>query len=357
MDINELKRELAGGIITSLYFFDADDKYLADSYLKIFKTRIASGELGTLNLTVFTERPEPADVMNALRTLPVLSERRLVVIYLSDSPKPKAEDAAKSKAAADPLSEYLTEYAKNPVESSVLIVFSENADKRRPLYKAFAKYGKVVEFPKPSASRMPKWVEDIFTQRGYSIEPAAVRYLINALDYNSRDSDIDLQYFYNEIDKIIQYNPKSKKIALAAVKKLVSANISQDIFALTDAISSGNLAEANRQVYRLTYNAEAPARIFATIATNMRTIAVCQSLYSKGMSEADIAKSRGINPYPVKKAIAARADFTAEDALHALLVLANADMLIKRGRLDEYDALVLAVADITSKTFCLMEAE
>lgn len=339
MDSSALNKELNMNIISPLYLFIVDDDYIANSYITLMKKKIGE-EFIQLNQNYFeAKKTNPGEVIAACNTLPVLSDKRLVVVR----DKNIFHHAALCGA--------LIEYIKNPCQSTALIVYTNECDKRVSLYKSFLEHGKIVLFEKLKNEALEQWIKNAFNKRGLKIGRDALHYMIEAGDYNHKESEVDIGYYANEIEKLSLYEPTKKEISLESVKKAFSVNINEDIFKLSDAIIDGDISAAHKQIYKLTYNKTAPQVIIAAIARAVRNICICQSLYEKGKSEVSIAKECGLHPYVVKKSIAVKNRFNVSDGLKSLLVLAKIDVMLKTGLIDADSSLSLLACDIGTKTF------
>lgn len=342
MDSNLLNKELNMDIITSLYLFIAEDDYIADSYIKLMKKKVAANEFAQLNENYFeAKKSVPSEVSSVCNTLPVMAEKRVVIV----------RDRNISKYTA--LCAELVKYAKNACPSTVLIVHTNDCDKRTSLYKTFNEIGKIVEFAKLKNDALSRWIKNSFTKRNLTIADDAVRYMIDASDYGQKDADIDIGYFANEIEKLALYDPSKKQITLEIVKKVFSVNINEDIFKLTDALIDGDASAAYKQIHKILYNKTVPQIVIAAIARTLRNLCISQSLYENGKSEAVIAKEYAIHPYVVKKSIGAAKKFSKTDGLKSLLVLSKLDIMLKTGLSDADTAMLLMVEDICARTFLL----
>ena len=342
MDYIALQKQLHKNILGPLYLFLAKDDYIAGAYVNLMRQKIAFGELGSLNETIFEEKKaDPAQVAAACLNLPVMAERRIVVV----------KDKAAAKNAE--LAAFLAGYAKKPCLSTTLIVYTNEIDKRTALYRAFSDNGIVVEFDKMKNAQLADWLRHAFEKRGMKIREDALSYLLEAGDYTHRESEIDMGYYANEVEKLCNYQKKGKEITLEMVKKASSFNLNEDVFQFTDSLARGDLSGANKQLYRLTYNRVAPQSVIGAAARAMRNICVCQSLFAGGKSEAAIAKECGLHPFAVKKAVEVRSAFDVEDGKKALLVLNNLDVMLKTGLMDNDTAMALMAEDIASKKFTL----
>ncbi len=344
--MKELKKQLSAGIIAGLYLFITEDKYLSDSYITQMEKMILKNGFKELNYNYYDTTTDNSTMINSLTSLPVMSERRMVVVSLNDIKN-------KNDAKTENIIKILTDYLDSPSEYAVLIVSCKSIDKRSAFFKAFKEKGKIAEFKKPKRQDFYEWIENQFSRRGLKANRDVINHIISSVDYNGRESEIDMGYFINEIEKISMIDPKAKIITMEMVKDVVSGGVNADIFRLTDALTSGDLSTMQKQLYKLSYNNTPTQKTLATIATTMRNIAICQSALENGKKEDEIAKAYSINPYAVKTALSCRGTFSPNDALNAIKALARTDADIKTGKTDDETALVNACTMICTKVFVL----
>ena len=342
MNFKRLQSEINKGIIGPLYLFIVKDEYIAKSYASLIKSKAVTGDFYDMNVSVFDDKEcDPAQIMNALMTMPVMSERRCVEIDLDVFGK----DSSVIKLLCD--------YAESPCEETVLIVLSSQINNKSLIYNVFSSNGKIVEFDKLNTYQLKDWIKAAFEKRGLSIETDALEFMVAVAEYNTNESEVDVGYFANEIEKISLYDTLIKKITVDILKKLQSKNINDDIFKLTDLIANANTEKSLAQLDKLLANNALPQQIISSIASLMKRIAICLYLTENGYSQSAISKNYRMHPYAVKKACEAKNNFSVKDALCAILVLDAADVMIKSGEMDAGSALFIAVADIASKTFSL----
>ncbi|MBR6801864.1 MAG: DNA polymerase III subunit delta [Eubacteriaceae bacterium] len=342
--MKELKKQLANGIVTGIYLFITEDRYLSDSYISQIEKMTVGPEWKSLNYNYFDLTTDPSNLIPSLTGMPVMSERRMVVFEFG-------EIKSKNDTKTENIINTLTDYLRDPSEYAVLIVSCKNIDKRSAFYKLFKEKGKIAEFKKPKRADFYDWIEGEFSKRGVKANRDVINHIINSVDYNGRESEVDMGYFINEIEKVSMIDPKAKIITLDMARKVVSTGVNADIFKLTDSLTSGDLPGVYKQLYKLSYNNVPSQKTLATIATTMRNIAICQSVYESGKKEEDIAKEYSINPYVVKTSISMRGMFSYMDALKALKLLSDADMDIKTGRLSDEAALMNVCTMICTKVF------
>jgi DNA polymerase-3 subunit delta len=340
LNTKQLQVELRSNKLRTHYLFIGYDDYIARSYLKLLRDAAVS-ELPVLNDKVYEQKgAEVQDILNELWTLPILSHHRFILIS--------------EKALTEELKKAIIGYLDNPNPQSVLVLYLSQVDKRTSFYKAFSKVDSAIEFEKLPYSDLSKWIVSTLAKKNIRIDDDALRYFTQTADYNARESEIDLGYFVSEIDKILSYDPNLTKLTVATLRKTLSSNVNEDIFALSDNILSGNLDRVNAVMAKLAFNKVAPQRIISEITRVMRLLCVIHSeSLSLGTPQEQIAKKYGYHPYVVKKTLALKDKFSVAQGKEALKACLNADMQIKFGVMDPQVVCDILVADITAKSFIL----
>ena len=334
MDYLGLQNEISKGIITPLYLFVAEDSYIANSYIELIKNRILGSDELQLNQNIFKEKSfDVSELVNALNTLPIMADYRLVVA--------KVDNLSDSK-----LSEAITGYISAYSQTTIFILYTNEVDKRSKLYKSFNKSGKVVYFNKLKYKEVDKWVVNRLKKSDITIDNDALNYFITNTDFSARDSGIDLGYLVNEVDKLVMYNLKRKKIDLPTVKKVIVSNINNNIFEYIDSMLNADTTTAFQQLYYMKENNINFSRIISTVTTTIKNMTLITELYQDGVMKADIIKQLSVSPYVVEKAIAFTNKLSIKKYTRILKTLYNSDLSIKKGELDVDTSLELMTSKI-----------
>ena len=230
----------------------ADVTALVEDELRAFNVdRLYAGEKGT----------SPAAIVEAARLLPMMGDRRVVIVLRGEKLlKPKrggkrSEDAEGEDAAETPSdADALTAYMQAPVSSTVLVLVASDVDKTRRLGKAIYKHATVVECWGLKNEKNPRFVDfratarkaeeivrRIVAESGQQIEPAAARLV-------AERAGVDIIRLRGDVDRLTLYAAGKPKITLADAQEVVSAETSQDDWAVTNAIAQRNTGEALRQL-------------------------------------------------------------------------------------------------------------
>jgi DNA polymerase-3 subunit delta len=283
-----IRKSAASGALDPVYLIVGDD----ETEMAELTTAIASvveEDLRAFNLERLYANEKsvtPVTIVQAARTLPMLGDRRVVVVLRAERLlKPKrrggkaadADDTASGGPDEEPPSDLdaLDDYVKKPEPGNTLVLVASDVDRQRKVYKALQKHATVVECWGLKASKDAKVdlrqvardAEAIVKARvadaGQQIEPAAARLI-------AERAGTDISRLRADLDKLLLYAAGKPKISLADVQEVVSVETSQDDWAVTNAIGRGDAREALRQMALLLEAGGVPYQILGQLAWYVR---------------------------------------------------------------------------------------
>jgi DNA polymerase-3 subunit delta len=247
---------------------------LVDEALRPFSTdRLYAGEKGGT----------PAAIVESARLLPMMADRRVVVVLRAEKllkpkrrakvgePEPAGDESAEVPAALDVLEDYVRE----PVPETTLVLVAADVDRTRKIYKALQKHATIVECwglkggregtgeLREAARIAAELVRRAVTAAGQDIEPAAVRLLADR-------AGTDIVRLRGDIDRLLLFTAGTAKITLADARQVVSAETSQDDWAVTNAIARRDAPEALRQLALAIEAGGVPYQILGQLAWFVR---------------------------------------------------------------------------------------
>jgi DNA polymerase-3 subunit delta len=186
-------------------------------------------------------------LVSAVRTLPMMSPRRVVMVFQAGSLLvPKRESDAADRAL-DALEHLFT----NPVLETTIVLVAGPLDKRGRMYKLLTKQATLVECGSvEDLADAERWIRTKVMAAGVEIEAPAARLLAE------RDG-VDVKRLRNDVDRLLLYTLGQKVITVADVREIAGPATLQDDWALTNAIEAGDAKAALRQI-ALTMDVGAP---------------------------------------------------------------------------------------------------
>jgi DNA polymerase-3 subunit delta len=198
---------------------------------------------------------EPAQVIEAARTHPVLAARRFVWVR-----------GLGERRAARFVEELLPAYLDDPSPTSVLVLEADQVDRRTRWVKQVAKLGGLIECTGPrNAGEVRAWIERTLRERGKRPAQGTAAALAELVG-----GDVDL--LRGEIEKLCLYTGERREVEpedVAAVTGYLRPLAAWD---LTDQIGQRRLAEALRTLGRLLDQGEPPLALLGALGNHFRRL-------------------------------------------------------------------------------------
>ena len=222
-------------------------------------TGIVEDELRAFNverLYASEKDVSPASIVESARVLPMMSDRRVVVVLraeriLKPRRRAKDEDVSGEEAPAD--TDVLDAYARAPVPETTLVLVAADVDRTRRLFKTLQKAATIVECwglkggrdvrvdLRQAARQAEMLVKAAVTEAGQQIDGPAARLV-------AERAGTDIARLRGDVERLLLYAAGKPRISLDDVQQVVSAETAQDDWAVTSAIQRGDTAEALRQM-------------------------------------------------------------------------------------------------------------
>jgi len=213
-----------------------------------------------------------AGVLDDLRTLPFLSERRLVVV--------READAFITKYRQE-----LEDYLDSPSPTGVLLLDCKTLPSNTRLYKKIAAVGEVVDCKPMKAAAVPGWlIEHCRATCNKKLDARAAALLCDQIGVN-------LGLLDAEIQKLALYVGERTTIAADDVEKLTGRCREEEIWGILSAIAAGNRAKALVQWEEVWQtDRAASARAIAGLAYTVRRLLTAKRAQEAGASRDELRK-------------------------------------------------------------------
>lgn len=217
-----------------------------------------------------------------------------------------------------------------------LVLVAKSLDQRKKLHASCAKAGAAVAFARPMDQRAAAaWVVTLARERGHAIGGAAADRLLER-------TGLELSRVDDELEKLSLHVGAGAPIEAAHVESLVSVSRAHAVEEMTDRLARRDVAGALRTLRGLLAAGEAPLRVVAFLASNLRRALHVSELLAMGLREEEVAARLGMPAWLVGKQ-ARRGTPQALEA--ALAALAELDVALKTSRPDAatFEATLLAI--------------
>jgi DNA polymerase-3 subunit delta len=234
-------------------------------------------EYGQLALErVEAENVDTQAIIEAVQSLPFLAARKMVVL----------RDLSANKPAAETIEQIISSTG----ETTELIIYEPNPDKRTSYFKVLKSKTQLEEHNELDAHALASWLTEEARNQGGKLGAADANYLVERIGANQ-------QMLASELTKLLTY---ATQITRANIELLTEPTPQGKIFELLDSAFGGNKKRALKLYEEQRVQRVEPQAILAMIAWQLQLLALAK--YSKDKPAATVAKDTGLNPYPVTKA-------------------------------------------------------
>lgn len=261
-------------------------------------------------------------VLDACRTPPFLSEKRLVVVR---------DGSVLDQSQLKEIVAYLNE----PLSSTVFILVVAGKAATPTLRKAFGGVGYVIDAqPGSNARALSQWFVD-------HLANAPVRFEGQALSLLQSHLGQDVARLEGIVGALEAAYGPGATIRTDELQPFLGSEGSVAPWDLTDAIDTGNIPEALATLRRMMVAGERhPLQILATLHRHFGAMLRLDG--EESISDADAAVATGMSAFPAGKALRQSRQLRHENIARAITLLANADLDL-RGRVAWPAELVMEV--------------
>lgn len=226
----------------------------------------------TALLSVDGDEAVVSEVLDELRTVPFLADKRVVLV--------KNADGFVSKNR-----EILERYFEKPAGTGVLVLAVASWDARTRLAKMLPKVGSLVTMEAPPKWKLPEHlVQYAATKHKIKLNRDAAQMLVELIGE-------ELAQLYNEMEKLILFARDEKVIRVDHVESLTGHHRIYDAFEVIDATIGGNAGQAITRLRNMfEQDKSAEYSVVGAFAFHLRRMFQARALLDKRINPAEIAK-------------------------------------------------------------------
>lgn len=310
-DLRRLQLHLDKNKPSPIYVLLGEETFLLDQALAAIKNKILSEGAADFNFDSFSAPETNAgQVRDAVETLPMMNDRRLVLYRNVDSLKEEAWDE-------------LYPVIDNPIDTTSLVLTANKLDKRKKSFKRLSENAVFVDLKKPFENQIPTWIDYISYLNKVKFAPEAIVALQQLVGTN-------LCEINNEIGKIKQFVGSDKKlIGIEDVLKVVSKARIENVFNLTDAISRRDRAQALVCLANLLEQGQNEVGILALIFRQIRILASVCDGRKAGLSGVRLSQKVGVPEFFLRQYVEQSQKWDKQKIASTLKALQATDRAVK----------------------------
>lgn len=325
--VKQLKNDLANGTVGSLYVFYGEEGYLKRHYLNQLKELCGGPFEAFNNITLDGEQVSVQSLTDAIDSIPMGSEKKLVVVRDYKLMQPTGD-----------LKEFLPQLLSELPEYICLVFYFDTLefkpDKRLNLWKILEANGQVIEFAQSSAASLIPWVKRHFYEHGKMIETPECEYLLFLCGAS-------MENLLTEISKIAAGTP-GERIDKGDIDALGSRVLEATVFELTDSMMEKQYSKGLLILRDLFDMKQEPVAILAAITKQMQRLYGAKLAMIKGKGESEIAQILGFkSAYPARRLIQSARRCTLDYLRWAQEICLETDLALKSNLPDPQRSLEL----------------
>jgi DNA polymerase-3 subunit delta len=314
----------------SLLFLYGNDEFAISRRLDEIQSRHDKDGMNTARLEARTASQD--ELGNAVNAMPFLSGKRLV--FLANPSARSSVPAARQK--------FLDFLLAAP--PSTLVVLHELMEPREFAKHWLVKRAQKGEFKAeawmmPRLQDMPGWILNETKRQDGQMEPAAASRLAEMTGEDTRLAS-------QEITKLLTYVNFARPIRAADVEAVSIFSAQGDVFALVDALGSGEGKKAHKVLHQLLEN-EDPLGLWGMVIRQFRLLLQAKEILEGGGNKFDVQQTLGLHEFVAGKIFTQARPFaisTLERIYHKLLEI---DEGAKTGQVTLDLALDVLVVELT----------
>lgn len=327
MKWNEFFRAMEAGQYAPVYLFTGPEEAVKREALEALRGKLLPAGLEAMN-EVTLEDVGARQIIDAAQTLPMLCERRVVVVRDWAPLLPGKSKNEESETAL------MQAWLENPPPSCVLVFYMRSEpDRRKKLPALLLKKAEVVQFELLNDQELSRWCARRLKPSGKRISPQA----LGALTYMAGR---ELTRLDGELDKLCDYlGDERDEIEPRDVYAVVSPSLEYNVFELLSCLLAGDMAKGQQTLNSLLQNGQSPVGLMAMLTRQVRQLAHMKCALDAGGSVQQVQSQLKLHPYAAKQTARQCAKLSARWLIELYQSCVETDYDVKRGRLRDRDAL------------------
>ena len=286
-----------------LYIYGVDT-FRSRQYLRrmIEKFKVDRDPQGLNVVSLDCTKMGNADVLEQMLATPFLAERRMVVL----------ENVLSATGKKDLQEEIFARLKEKRFPETNVLVFWESegkpkTDVSKKLHELLSKEKFAQEFKELKGAELSSWIRAQMEERGGSMEPQAVSYLVANIggDMWRLSSLLDQLIAYKQTLSPLEGGKGGVVIMISDIQLFLDEKTDDNIFNLVDAIVAKQPKTVFRMIRQQYTKGEDAQYVFAMIIRQFRILLELRDMYEHddGAHSDQFAKALGLHPFVVKKSL------------------------------------------------------
>ena len=303
-------KDIKNKVFQPIYFLHGEEAYFIDAISNaIIEHCLKEHEKGFNQSIVYGKSADPLVLINELKSFPMGSEKRLVVLK-------EAQYFSKIEA--------LCSYLENPNPSTVFVICYKHKkyDARKKSLKLSAKKGLVFYSQKVKEYQLNEWIQHYIRSQGFTINSKGTMLLGESLGN-------DLGRIVSEVEKLGIILKKGTEITEQHIEENIGVSKDYNVYELTNAVAELELNKAFKIISYFELNPKAAALPPVVSSLFNFFSQVLKIHFLKQNSREAIAKELRVHPFVAGELIKAKHKYSPKKIALNMEILQEYDLKSK----------------------------
>ncbi len=312
-----LNQDLKHKRFRPLYILAGEDSLRKEGIIQKIR-KDALGAAGSFNDHIFDgESCDPARVYQQILSMPMMGGRQLVVVK-------HAEKFLDGQGSLDHFERYL----EDPVAECIFILLMTKADRRKTWVKKALKAGYYFELTNPSGENLLQWIIKAARRLELDFDKEQAALLAELLGD-------DLLSIKNELDKIaLMQEDRGHAFTSQDLRDLVMDQAELQGYEITEHLQPGAAGKMLKTWFRLAEWGRTAYEVSPVVLSRIRRGYLLEHARREGLSEAEIARLTGQNPWSFRFLGTMLANMGSDGLARAQETALKCDRLLKSSPLE-----------------------
>lgn len=321
------EREIEKGIIRNSYILcGLDEEIIKDSIESILNKTIGNDKNNLNLIRIDGMKTNYDEIMNACETFPLMSEKKVVVVYRANFLREKSDESSNK------LYKKMLKYASDMPPYTILIMYYLFNDKREKPNKnkkltSLDKLINIIYCDKLRRDTYIKKINDIFKMKKKNIGRIELIYFSEKVQNN-------FDIIKREIDKLISYT-YGRDITKKDIDALISSNGEEDVFDLVELIAQRKIEKAMDVMKEILYKSDQHMLIISNIQRHFIRLYDIKCGLRQGKKINDFMKDLKLPQFVCEKLVGQSNKFTEKQLSELVKLCVNTENNLKSSGLDK----------------------
>ena len=337
MNYADFMASLARGELPHVFLLAGEEPYYIVRAEEAILRRLLPDESERADALVrYEEMPPMPALAESLETIPFFTEKNVVLVHgaslFGGGKKKEAAEAPDAPAQKDTNADALCELlADLPLSTYAVFTLHAKPDKRKKIYKAVEKSGRILESEALRPWTIEPWLNARLREMGRAMHPRARAFFLNIIGMMQT---ISLEFLDRQLEKLMLYTDE-KTFTEDDLRAAFSEMPEVSVFALMDAVNARGCARALTLLARCMADGVHFTVLLALLTRNTRQLWQAKRLLARGTPLRGLGAAMKLNPFIGEKLGRSAQGFRESTLESVMLVLADADYLMKTGQAGE----------------------